>query len=53
VPVPFFTGRDLKLRFPITIGTVPLGKSLTSSKGRRDGIPGMFTHAHTHTHTHT
>lgn len=32
VPASFLTGSDLKLRFPITIGTVPLGKSLTSSK---------------------
>ena len=40
VPVPFFIGSDLKLTFPITIGTVPLGKSLTSSIGRQDDIPG-------------
>ena len=53
MPVPFFTGSDLKLIFPITIGTVPLGKSLTSSIGRQDDIPGMFTHTHTHTHTTT
>ena len=46
VPVPFFIGSDLKLTFPITIGTVPLGKSLTSSIGRQDDIPGMFTHTH-------
>lgn len=37
VSVPFFTGSDMKLIFPVTIGTVPFGKSLKATSLSQPG----------------